>query len=55
MGIQISPQSSEDRFGIMSKTKTGRLLFISFTIRRGQIRVISVRTANKKERGFYEK
>ena len=55
LGIQITPQCFEERFGIMGKSKLGRLLFISFTVRQGRIRVISARSANKKEQGFYEK
>jgi uncharacterized DUF497 family protein len=55
LGLQVSPESSEERFGIMGETINKRLLLISFTIRHGRIRVISVRTANKKERGIYEK
>ena len=39
----------------MGKAKNKRLLFISFTVRFGRIRIISVRSANKKERGIYEK
>jgi len=55
LGLQVSPHCTEERFGIMGKAKNKRLLFISFTVRFGRIRIISVRSANKKERGIYEK
>lgn len=38
-------------FGI---TNAGRLLRVTFTIRRNLIRVISTRTMNRRERKFYE-
>lgn len=55
LGIQVSPETFEDRFGVIGKTKEGSILFISFTVRRGFIRIISARTANQKEREIYEK
>lgn len=55
LGIQISPVTVEDRFGVIGKTAKGKVLFISFTIRRnGMVRVISARHANKNERQLYE-
>lgn len=45
----------EDRFIALGKTIDGRILFEIFTIRRNNIRIISARTANKKERYKYEK
>lgn len=40
----------EHRFILLGRTKKGRLLFIVFTIRTGNIRVISARDLNKKEK-----
>ena len=45
----------ENRFILLGKTKTGRLLFVAFTIRGYRIRVISARNLNKKEAHLYEK
>ena len=45
----------EERFRILGKTKTKRLLFIAFTMRNRKIRVISARDINKKEVYLYEK
>lgn len=45
----------ENRWFLLGKTDTGRLLFIVFTIRGNAIRVISARDMNKKERkNYYE-
>jgi len=44
----------EKRFILLGKTRLGRLLFIVFTIRDKQIRVISARDLNPKERPLYE-
>ena len=45
---------NEKRFQGLGKTKTGRRLFVAFTIRRNAIRVISIRDMKKKERQAYE-
>jgi len=45
---------SETRFQALGKTKTGRKLFIAFTIRDEKIRVISIRDMKKKEKQAYE-
>ena len=44
----------EERFILIGKTNMGRLLYVVFTKRDNQIRVISVRDLNKKEKEFYE-
>ncbi len=54
LGIQINHDFLEDRFGIVGKDHFGNILFISFTFRKGKIRPISSRLANKKERKDYE-
>ncbi|MEX2375866.1 MAG: BrnT family toxin [Dehalococcoidia bacterium] len=46
---------AEDRFFCLGQTDAGRLLFIAFTIREEQIRVISARDMSRKERKAYEK
>jgi len=45
----------EQRFIILGKTKNKRLLYTVFTIRNNEIRIISARDINKKERKLYEK
>ena len=45
----------ERRFQGLGKTDLGKLLFLSFTVRKDKIRVISARDMNKKEEVVYEK
>jgi len=45
----------EERFIFLGKTKKGRLLYVVFTIRNNETRIISARDINKKERKLYEK
>ena len=45
----------EERFYVLGRTDKDRRLFIAFTIRKKQIRIISSRDMNKKEREIYEK
>ena len=51
----IKHSDSEDRYYILGKTDRNRRLFISFTIRKFKIRVISSRDMSRKERENYEK
>ena len=44
----------EDRYILVGQTKRQRLLFVVFTIRNRQIRAISARDLNQKERPLYE-
>ena len=44
----------EDRYLLIGQTKRQRLLFVVFTIQNRQIRAISARDLNKKERHLYE-
>jgi hypothetical protein len=46
---------SEPRYYALGQTDRGRWLSVSFTIRRGLIRPISVRDMNARERRTYEK
>jgi len=45
----------EERFYILGKTNSKRELFLSFTLRKEKIRVISARDMSKKERSIYAK
>ena len=45
----------EKRYQVLGKTDNDRLLFISFTVRKDRIRIISARDMSKKERKVYEK
>jgi len=45
----------EERFYVLGRTDKDRRLFVAFTIRKRQIRIISSRDMNKKEREVYEK
>jgi len=45
----------EKRFIALGRSKEGKWLFVSHTIRDEKIRIISSRLQNKKERGIYEK
>lgn len=45
----------ENRFWALGRTDQGRHLFLTFTVRRDLIRVISARDMHKKERAAYEK
>lgn len=45
---------SEDRYFILGKTDTDRLLFIVFTVRGKKIRIILARDMSRKERRIYE-
>lgn len=44
----------EDRYYVLGRTDSGRLLFVVFTRRGNKIRVISARDMNRKERKVYE-
>ena len=44
----------ENRFFVLGRTDSERLLFLVFTSRGNKIRVISARDMNKKERKIYE-
>jgi hypothetical protein len=51
----VNHSQEEEKFYALGKTDQDRRLFITFTIRRMFIRVISSRDMNKKERRIYEK
>lgn len=54
LGVQVSPEVSEERVGIVGATIAGRILHIVFTFRQGKVRVISSRPAKRRERKSYE-
>ena len=53
LGIQVSPATDEPRFGALGMDLLGNQLFVCFTIRQGQIRVISIRPMSQTERRRY--
>lgn len=53
LGIQVSPIANEPRFGALGMDLLGNRLSVSFTIRAGKIRVISIRPMSKLERRKY--
>ena len=50
----LKHSQKEARFIAIGKTSKGKLLFVIYTIRGENIRVVSVRVANKKDRETYE-
>lgn len=54
-GEQVSPKVEELRMCIIGPDDKGKILFIVFTFRDGDIRPISARRANRKEIITYEK
>ena len=45
----------EQRITLLGKTKKGRLINITYTLRKNKIRVITARPINRKEVSLYEK
>jgi uncharacterized DUF497 family protein len=54
--LEDKPHSTEQepRSILIGKSKKDRMLFIAYTIRKGKIRIISARDADRKEVAFYE-
>ncbi len=50
----MAHSATEERYYVLGKTDSGRLLFIVFTIRKNKIRIISARDMHRKERKVYE-
>jgi len=46
--------TNEKRYILYGKSIENRVLMIGFTIRKGRIRIVTARTASKKERSIYE-
>jgi uncharacterized protein len=55
ISIDNKHSKEETRFYALGKTNQDRKLFVVFTLRNEQIRVISARDMNKRERDIYEK
>lgn len=51
----IKHSSGEKRYLLFGKSKSERLLIVSFTIRENKVRIISARDINRKEVQLYEK
>ena len=51
---KIHSTESEERFILLGKTKKNKLLYIVFTERNENVRIISARNINKKEVHLYE-
>jgi uncharacterized DUF497 family protein len=49
----VKHSDKEERYHALGHTNRDRLLFMSFTIRKGNIRVISAREMSRKERNIY--
>lgn len=50
----IDHSRKEERFQALGKTNSGKLLFISFVLRKDLIRIISARPMSRFERKVYE-
>lgn len=51
----VDHSSCESRFWALGRTDGDRLLFLSFTVRKGLIRIISARPMSRLEKKIYEK
>ena len=52
----VDPRHSDDeqRYVALGRSAEGRRLFVSFTLRRSRVRIISARPMSRKERAIYE-
>lgn len=46
---------AEKRFTLLGKTKKGKILNVTYVLRKNKIRVVTARSINKKEVDLYEK
>ncbi len=53
VGPDTTHSQQEVRYYLYGKTDTGKILFAVFTIRRNKIRIVTARTASRKERRLY--
>jgi len=51
----VKHSEAEERFQALGQSSKGRVLFVSFTIRKNKIKIISARDANRKEAKKHEK
>jgi uncharacterized DUF497 family protein len=54
VGADVAHSNLEDRYLALGRTDGGRLLFLSFTVRRTFIRIISARDMTRREASTYE-
>jgi hypothetical protein len=52
--VDTRHSDGEPRYVALGVTNGGRRLFVSFTVRRGRVRVISARPMSRKERAIYD-
>lgn len=52
--VDVKHSDKENRHIILGQTAERKTLFVVFTIRRSNIRIISARRANRKEKDIYE-
>lgn len=52
--VDIKHSQAEERFVALGKSNLSRKLYLVFTVRNEQIRIISARNQSNKERKFYE-
>jgi len=50
--LHVGERGRETRSVVIGRTKTGRGLFVVFTLRKNKVRIISARDLNQKERGL---
>jgi uncharacterized DUF497 family protein len=50
----IGHSAKEERYVVVGQTQNGKILFIAFTIRNNNFRIISARPINRKEIRLYE-
>lgn len=50
----IEHSSGENRYILVGRTTTDKILFVVFTLRKRKIRIVSARMAGKKEKVKYE-
>ena len=50
----VAHSEQEERYYVLGRTDLGRVLSVTFTIRKNQIRIISARDMDRKERQDYQ-
>ena|SRR3989344_2988387 len=53
-GLDQPRSQKEMRFGVIGRTRKGRILFLVFTLRNGRVRVLHTRDTKRKEAKIYE-
>ncbi len=53
--LDLFHSQHENRYVLLGKTSSQRLLYISYTVHKDKVRIISARDVNQKERQLYEK